>query len=1158
MYSSRRGSSRLALTYGVGFFLVLAISLASMGHDAFAFPLTSRSLQGVAKQTAAPSNTAVTTYKEDNSRTGNHTTETILNTSNVNQNNFGKRVVYPIDGQTYTQSLYLPDVSIGGASHNVVYVTTEHDSVYAFDADQTDAVAPLWHDSFINPPTVVSPSNTDLSCNDTVPENGLTGTPVIDRGTGTLYVVVLTKENGSYVYRLHALDVETGNEKPGSPTVIQATVSGTGAGNVGGKITFNPQTERQRTSLVLANNKVYIGWGSFCDNDPYHGWIMSYTYNGSQFQQVNVYNDTANSTRGGIWGAGGAISADSKGNIYYVSGNGGFDANTGGSDYGDSFVRLNANLQVQDYFAPFNQQCLENEDADLGSGGPLLLPNQNRIISAGKEGRIYVLNTTNLGHYTTIANPCSNQSLTNVDKIVQELPQSTIGGLYSNATYWSNASGQQFVYFAGANDSAKMFSLNSNGTLAISPSSRTPQTFGFTGGNPTVSSNNGATGSGILWTLDPTPALRAYDATNLGKQLYSSTLSSARDGLDSYVKFSAPTVANGEVFVGTKTSLAIFGLLSAPPDPTPTPTSTVTPTPTPTATPTPTPDAYNNTAISHDDATTTANYDGAGNSYSAEALGADGITPGGIVTADGFAFTWPGVSAGTSDNYLANGQKIAITPIGQADHLGVLGSAVNGATSGIATITYTDGSTQTFTLGLTDWATSTVSFGNTVVATMPYRNTKGGQQSLTTNLFSTSVALQVGKTVQSVTLPITVTGGQLHVFAISASSLKAPIYNNVGITDDGTINPGFNSDNGNIAPGNYDGAGNSYSAQALQALGITPGWPVTTNGFTFTWPNITASEADNYLAKGQTVAVTPVNQADHLAVLGSAVNGAASGTATITYTDGSTQTFTLGFTDWTTKTTSFGNTVVATMPYRNTRSAAKQTLSTFLFSTGVALQTGKTVQSVTLPAAVAGGQLHVFAISTSSLTAPIYNNVGITDNGNVGPGNYDGASNSYSAQALQSVGLNAGDNSFDPSRTVVFTWPGVPAGTPENYLTTGQIIPVTPAPNASILAFLGSSANGPSSGTATITYSDGSTQTFTLGFSDWTLNAGKATPSFGNAISYASPYRSNPRAAGGRETIKTYVFYASVNLQAGKTIVSVTLPKMVAGGQLHVFAVTTK
>src|SRR6266516_4388581 len=709
--------------------------------------------------------------------------------------------------------------------------------------------------------------------------------------------------------------------------------------------------------------KVYIGWGSFCDNDPYHGWIMSYTYNGSQFQQVNVYNDTANSTRGGIGGAGGAISADRKGNIYYVSGNGGFDANTGGSDYGDSFVRLNANLQVQDYFAPFNQQCLENEDADLGSGGPLLLPNQNRIISAGKEGRIYVLNTTNLGHYTTIANPCSNQSLTNVDKIVQELPQSTIGGLYSNATYWSNASGQQFVYFAGANDSAKMFSLNSTGTLDISPSSSTPQTFGITGGNPTVSSNNGATGSGILWTLDPTPALRAYDATNLGKQLYSSTLSSARDGLDSYVKFSAPTVANGEVFVGTKTSLAIFGLLSAPPDPTPTPTSTVTPTPTPTATPTPTPDAYNNTAISHDYATTTANYDGAGNSYSAEALGADVITPGGIVTADGFAFTWPGVSAGTSDNYLANGQKIAITPIGQADHLGVLGSAVNGA---------------------------------------------------------------------------------------------------------------------------------------------------------------------------------------------------ASGTATITYTDGSTQTFTLGFTDWTTKTTSFGNTVVATMPYRNTRSAAKQTLSTFLFSTGVALQTGKTVQSVTLPAAVAGGQLHVFAISTSSLTAPIYNNVGITDNGNVGPGNYDGASNSYSAQSLQSVGLNAGDNSFDPSRTVVFTWPGVPAGTPENYLTTGQIIPVTPAPNASILAFLGSSANGPSSGTATITYSDGSTQTFTLGFSDWTLNAGKATPSFGNAISYASPYRSNPRAAGGRETIKTYVFYASVNLQAGKTIVSVTLPKTVAGGQLHVFALTTK
>ncbi len=321
---------------------------------------------------------------------------------------------------------------------------------------------------------------------------------------------------------------------------------------------------------------------------------MSYSYNGSHLQQVNVYNDSANSTRGGIWGAGGAMSADNNGNIYYVSGNGGFDANTGGPDYGDSFVKLNTQLQVQDYFAPFNQQCLDAEDADLGSGGPLLLPGQNRIISAGKEGRIYVINTANMGHYNTIANPCSNQSRTNVDRIVQELPPATIGGLFSNATYWKNAKGQQFVYFAGAHDHTKVFALT-NGTLASKPSSSTSEAFGFTGGNPTISSNNGANGTGILWTIDPTPALRAYDATNLSKELYNSTQNSARDSMDSFVKFTAPTVANGEVFVGTKDRLDIYGLLQKT---------------------TPTPNGYNNAGVSNDSAFQAANYDNGGSVFS--------------------------------------------------------------------------------------------------------------------------------------------------------------------------------------------------------------------------------------------------------------------------------------------------------------------------------------------------------------------------------------------------------------------------------------------------------------------------------------------------------------------------------------------------------------
>jgi hypothetical protein len=555
---SVRCTPRLAFLGAIGVVLVLLVTyIGDTGSAAFA------SSAHMSRQ-AATGDTAVVTYKEDNVHSGSHTTETILNTSNVKSSSFGKRVTYKTDGQVYAQPLYLPNVTIGAASHNVVYVATENDSVYAFDADQTSGGAPLWHKSFLTSSSVTAPSNTDVSCNDIVPKDGLTGTPVIDRSSGTLYVVALTKENGSFVYRLHALDITTGQEKIGSPTTIQASVSGTGAGSVKGKLKFNPQTQRQRTGLLLANGRIYIAWGSFCDNPPFHGWIMSYSYNGAKFQQVNVYTDTANSSEGGIWAVGGALSADSNGNIYYTSGNGGFDANKKGVDYGDSVVRLNTQLKVQDYFTPFNQQCLAAGDGDLGSGGPVLLPDQHRLITAGKEGRVYVINTTLMGHYHTIANPCNNLKLTNVDRIVQELPAGTIGGLYSNVTYWSSASGQQYVYFSGTRDKVKAFSWDVNGSrrIATAPSSKSPETFGATGSNPTVSSNNGAAGTGILWTVDPAGILRAYDATDLNRELYNSNQNSARDRLGSHVKYAAPTVANGEVFVGLSDGLSIIGLLT--------------------------------------------------------------------------------------------------------------------------------------------------------------------------------------------------------------------------------------------------------------------------------------------------------------------------------------------------------------------------------------------------------------------------------------------------------------------------------------------------------------------------------------------------------------------------------------------------------------------
>ncbi|HEX7735375.1 MAG TPA: hypothetical protein VF458_10945 [Ktedonobacteraceae bacterium] len=1160
MHSTRRKNPRI-LAFGMAF-LVLTLCLAvEAANVVFAAPLPASSTRAAQDFTPGPANTAVTTYKQDSNRSGDQTNETILNTSNVNANSFGKKVSYPVDGQVYTQPLYVPDLTINGTAHNVVFVETEHASVYAFDADQTSPIAPLWHISFLGA-NIIAGTNLDVNCNDMVPENALSGTPVIDTTTNTMYVVVQTEDiskarPGTFTYKLHALDITTGQDVAGSPVTIKASVSGSGVGGSGGTISFDASRERQRAGLVLSQGKVYIAFASFCDHNPYHGWVMS--YDSTTLQQLHVTNTTPNGTRGGIWGGGGALVADGAGSIYYVSGNGSFN---GTSDFGDSFVKLDADLKVQDYFSPFNQKCLDDEDADLGSGGPLLLPGQNRLLGAGKEGRIYVLDTSNLGKYT---NPFPNntfctsqQGSTTIDQITQELPPRTVKGLYTSAAYWQNTSGQQFIYYAGSNDNMKAFSF-SGGKISNSPFAVGTDTYSYTGGNPTVSSNNGAAGTGVVWALAPQPkpstgtqtaVLFAYDATTLTK-LYSSRTNDNRDGLTSYVKFSAPTVANGEVFVTTQNSLDIFGLLAG--------SSSGTPTGSPTPTGTPNPNGYNNVGISYDNHTTAARYDFNGNSYSASALTAKGILQNGLVTGAGFLFRWPDAAPGSADNWVTNGETIPITPVDNADHLGFLGSAINGTSSGMVTLTYTDGSTQTVKLAFNDWAAKAVTSlvpGETVVATMPYRNTPAGQQAITVNLYVTSIAITAGKTLKSVQLPAIVTGGQLHVFALATSSLSAPIYNSVCIQEDGGANPGATQDNGNLSPPSCDGGPYAYSANALQRAGVVPGYQVVTNNFLFNWPNVPTNESDNFQASGQTVAVAPVIKADTLGFLGMATNGASSGTATIHYTDGTSTNFTLGFTDWASTTRSFGNTVAVQMPYRDRGDGSTQTKPMFLFVATAPLDTTKTLASVTLPSVVKGGQIHVFDIETRSATAPIYNNAGITDDSAVASGNFDGGGVSYSANALNGKGVNPGDNAFDPNRVVRFEWPTPLAGLADNYLCTGQVIPVdNPQPNSTILAFLGASANGAASGMITVTYTDGSSTQITLGFDDWTLGGGKVQKlSYTNeAISYALPYR-NTRA--GRQNVLTYVFYNFVSIDPTRTIASVTLPRTTQGGQMHIFAIT--
>jgi hypothetical protein len=1103
---------------------------------------------------AAPANTAVPLYKNSQQLLGQYPNETTLTTSTVNTANFGRVASFAVDGAIYAQPLFLPNVSTASGARNLIIVATEHDSVYAFDADHTTAT-PIWHTSFLINGATSVPSSVVYTGTyvDISPEVGITGTPVVDQASGALYVSAMTFENGACVHRLHKLDITTGKEQV-PPVVETATIPGTGDDSFNGSLTFRPLTANQRPALLLLNGVVYVAFAGFADAYPYHGWILG--YNAGSLAQTTVFNTTPDGGGAGIWGTGGALAVDPTDNSLFVpDGNGTFNLDTGGASVGDSVMKLSTvnGLHLADYFTPFNQSCLNLADKDLGSGGTLILPTQTGaahpsvLVSVGKEGRVYLVDRTSLGRYVSVPDPCNNQSVTTYDRVVQEFPPDALGngGIYSTPAYWNGV-----VYIASNGAAMRAFPLT-NGLLATAPASQTPETFNFPGPNPVVSSNGNASGTGIVWIISPpgtcpTPdhcnpsgagALRAYDATNLGVELYSSSQNTARDGLGSYVKFSVPTVANGQVFVGTAGSLDIFGLNPPPAPPTATPGGTATPSPTPIPSGAP----YNNIGTSDDAAPTSGNFDGS-RSYSAQALASVGIVPGAAIPMNNAQFSWPGATSGTPNNYQAVGQKLPVTPIASAKTLAFLGAATNGAQSGTAIITYTDGSTQSFTLSFSDWTlgggASAPIAGNLIAVKSPYRNTSGGKETVQTDVFYADVALQPGKTIQSVTLP---SQGGIHVFAVATTASPpvgqpaAPPYNNIGTSDDAAP-----------AAGNFDGL-RSYSAQALQAAGVTPGATLTINGAQFTWPTTASGTPNNYQAAGQALPLQPATNVQAIALLGAATYGAQSGTATITYTDGTTQAFTLAFSDWTLNgggaTPIAGNSIAITTAYRNTPTG-REAVKTNVFYMSVSVQAGKTAQSVILPS-VAG--LHVFAVAVKA-SFP-YNNIATSDDAAPASGNFDG-SRSYSAQALASIGVTQG--AILTVNGAQFIWPNATAGVQNNYMAAGQTLPVSPVPNAQTLAFLGAASNGAHSGTATITYTDGTTQTFTLAFSDWTLGGGGLAPIAGNTIAIQSAYRNTP---GGKEMVQTDVFYTSVSLAPGKTIQSVTLPSMLG---LHVFSMGTK
>jgi uncharacterized protein (TIGR03437 family) len=514
---------------------------------------------GVLLAVKAHTQVSVTTYRNNLARSGENLQETILTPSSVTPVQFGKLFSHPVDGQVYAQPLYLPSVPIPAKGiHNVVFIATAHDTVYAFDADSAlgPNAFPLWQVSLATGERPATVSDV-LGCNSMIPEIGITGTPVIDITTGTLYLIALTIRSGSFVHRLHALDITTGAERPGSPVVIDAFVPGTGDGFSTTGVPFHPYLQKNRAGLLLLNGVVYIAWTSYCDAGPYHGWIIG--YNAKDLVRASVFNSSPNSWQGSFWMGGAAPAADSDGNIYVVSGNGTFDANKNGSDFGDSFLKLSSTggLALADYFTPFNQIYLNAADLDLGSSGAVLLPDsagssvhRHLLLSAGKEGRIYLLDRDQMGHFNAGGD----------SQIVQSVA-GAIGPLYGSPAYFNNT-----VYFSASYDALKAFPI-SDGHLGTSPGSRSSQVFGFEGAIPIVSANGSS--NGIVWLLEGLSGgtLHAFDASNVANELYNSQMKASRDSLGSFVRFSVPTVANGKVYAGTGNSLAVFGLINQPPQP---------------------------------------------------------------------------------------------------------------------------------------------------------------------------------------------------------------------------------------------------------------------------------------------------------------------------------------------------------------------------------------------------------------------------------------------------------------------------------------------------------------------------------------------------------------------------------------------------------------
>ena len=853
----------------------------------------------------------VTTWHNDNSRSGVQPAEAILTTSNVNSTTFGKVFSFPVLGSVYAQPLYISQYMMAdGNLHNVLIVATQEDYVYAFDADGNNpAQGYLWSQSLLGPGETWVSSG-DVGVNDIYPSVGITGTPVVDPVGGIIYVVAKSKNASgtkTFYQRLHALNVADGTEKLNGPTLIAATVPGTGDGST--TISFNPLLNNQRAALMLAptpgvgsGNSVFIAWASHGDLGMYHGWVIAYDAANIATQNA-VWMDTPNGAQGGIWMCGGGLSTDGAGNIYIVDGNGTFDASSGGSDYGDSAVRMTLGQSgpvVADYFTPDDQKTLDIDDRDMGTAAPLLLPTQtgglpNLLVTADKGGIIYLINRDKMGGYTTRDNS-SVQSFGN-------------GGYLSDASF---AFLNNTLYYAPDRAPLQAWAFDPTTELfSTTPVSQSPTVLGcsscsLSGSTPSISAMG--TSQAIVWALDngkynEAPAiLHAYDATNLASELYNSTqAANGRDAAANAIKFTTPTIANGRVYVGGRNGVTAYGLLSGP-------LVTATPNISPAGG-----TLVGTQTVSITDSTYKASifYTTDGTLPTAKS------TPymGAIQVSNSETIQAIATAPGLSQSALATA-TFTILPPPPPPAPNPQFSPPAGTYNSPQSVTITDAAADPSIYFTTNGTAATTS-------SKPYTKAVYVTSSGTINAIATASGYSQSSNVSAhyvIQLPGTITEVPLSAAA-----------NTIGIYTDGS----------KVSGGGVNGDGDAYSGAIL-------GSSLTYAGVPFSFG---IADTKNVVRGTKAPVITlPAYRFSSLEFLGAAVvKNQKSVVFKVTYTDGTSTKYTQSLSDWTTPQHYTGETIALTSSYVDTDAGGRLNKSHYLFEYSLPLNSSKVVKSLTLP-----------------------------------------------------------------------------------------------------------------------------------------------------------------------------------------------------------------